>query len=54
MVSAFISKHDMYSKDEEEDDRGIEALTPEEIEEIMEMIRLQDKLDDINFHKQLE
>jgi hypothetical protein len=55
MVSAFISKHDMYSKDEDdEDDAVVDSLTPDEIEEIMDMIRLKDKLEDINFHKQIE
>jgi hypothetical protein len=54
MVSAFISKHEMYSKDGDEDSREVSSLTPEEIQEILDTMRLQEKLDDINFHKHLE
>lgn len=54
IVSAFISKHSMYADDSEEDDRDILDLTPEEIEEIIAMMQMKDKLSDINFNKQIE
>ena len=54
MVSAFISKHDMYSEDSEEDSREVSDLTPEEIEEVIAMMQMKDKLVDINFHKRIE
>jgi len=52
LVNAFISKHEMYSKDSEPEEA--EMPSPEEIEEILEMIRMREKMDDINFYKQLD
>jgi len=52
VVNAFISKHDMYSKDRE-DSGDSKPLTPEELEEIMQMLRMREKMDDISFYKKL-
>lgn len=54
--SAFISKHGLYSEDIEdsEDSEDSDKMpTPEEIEEILAMLRMREKMDDINFHKKL-
>ena len=52
LVHAFISKHDMYSTDKS-DESSDRKLTPEELEEILQMIRMRDGLEDINFYKKL-
>jgi hypothetical protein len=53
LEQAFISKHDLYSKDSDDTDNQESTLTPEELEEIMQIIRLRDGLKDINFYKKL-
>ena len=52
LVHAFISKHDMYSKDKEESSSD-KMPTPEELEEIMQMLRMREGMEDINFYKKL-
>jgi hypothetical protein len=51
LVKAFISKHDMYSKDKEPNDSSLP--TQEELEEIMKMLQMREKMEDINFYKKL-
>jgi len=51
LVHAFISKHRLYPADMESKDR--EELTPEEMADLMQMMRLQGGLTDINFFKKL-
>lgn len=50
---AFISKHGLYSEDSEDDDAELKMPTAEELEEIMEMLRMREKMQDINFYKKL-
>lgn len=52
LVHAFISKHDMYSKDKEETESD-KLPTQEELEEIMQMLRMREGMEDINFYKKL-
>jgi len=53
LVHAFISKHEMFSKDREPSDEDVKLPTDEELEEILQMIRMRDKMEDINFYKKL-
>lgn len=52
LVSAFISKHRMYSNDSGSS-KEEKPLTDEEIEEILQMIKMRDGMDDISFQKKL-
>lgn len=50
LTAAFIHKHHMFPPDAESSDR---KLTPEELQEILDILAMSEKLDDINFYKQL-
>lgn len=52
LVHAFVSKHDMYSKDKT-NSVSDKLPTREEMEEIWQMLRMRDGMDDINFYKKL-
>lgn len=51
LQNAFIDKHNLYS--ERNGGKKIDDLTAEELEEIKDMIRMQDKMEDINIYKKL-
>lgn len=54
--SAFISKHSLYSEDRDNEDEepSDKMPTPEEIEEILAMLRMREQMEDINFYKRLD
>lgn len=52
VAKAFISKHNLYSTDRE-DDGEVSLPTAEELEEILEMLRIREKMKDLTFHKKL-
>jgi len=53
VAKAFISKHDLYSTDRDDSADDDSLPTAEELEEIMQMLRLREEMEDLHFSKKL-